>query len=84
MFGEPRGAAPPMALELLVERVAWWAEIFETPCVAYAELIEAAGRLARAGADFVALDGPIWNASSPAEAARAAHTRLAENAVGAP
>ena len=37
MFGEPPGAAPAMALELLVERVGWWAEIFETPCVAYAE-----------------------------------------------
>jgi thiamine-phosphate pyrophosphorylase len=84
MFGEPRGAAPAMALELLVERVAWWAEIFEPPCVAYAESIEAAGRLALAGADFVALDGAIWNASSPAEAARAAHTLLAKNAAEAP
>jgi thiamine-phosphate pyrophosphorylase len=84
MFGEPRGVAPAMALELLVERVAWWAEIFETPCVAYAESIEAVGRLARAGADFVALDGAIWNASSPAEAARAAHALLVEDAAEAP
>jgi thiamine-phosphate pyrophosphorylase len=70
MFGEPRGAAPAMALELLVERVGWWAEIFETPCVAYAESIEAAGSLARAGADFVAVDGAIWSAPSPPNAAR--------------
>ena len=83
MFGEPRGANPAMALELLVERVAWWAEIFETPCVAYAESIEAVGRLARAGADFVALDGAIWNASSPVEAAGAAHAVLAKDAAGA-
>jgi thiamine-phosphate pyrophosphorylase len=84
MFGEPRGAAPAMALELLLERVSWWAEIFETPCVAYGETIEAAGRLAAAGADFVALDGAIWNASSPAEAARQAQALLAGVAAGAP
>ncbi len=84
MFGEPRGAVPAMALELLVERVAWWAEIFETPCVAYAESIEAAGRLARAGADFVALDGAIWNASSPTEAARQARGLLLEIAAETP
>ncbi len=83
MFGEPRGAAPAMPLELLVERVAWWAEIFETPCVAYAESIEAAGRLARAGADFVAFETAIWNASSPAEAARQAQALLIEIAAEA-
>jgi thiamine-phosphate pyrophosphorylase len=84
MFGEPRGEAPAMALELLVERVAWWAEIFVTPCVAYAESIEAAGRLARAGADFVAFETAIWNASSPAEATRQAQALLIEIAAEAP
>ena len=73
MFGEPHGARPAMALEPLIERVGWWAEIFETPCVAYAASIEAARRLARAGADFVALDEAIWSAASPAAAAREAH-----------
>ncbi len=81
MFGEPRGAASAMALELLVERVAWWAEIFQTPCVAYAESVDAAGRLARAGADFIALDAAIWNAPSPADAARQVHALLAEVAA---
>ncbi len=83
MFGEPRrdGWAPPLAET--AERVAWWAEIFETPCVAYAESIEAAGRLARAGADFVAFETAIWNASSPAEAARQAQALLIEIAAEA-
>jgi thiamine-phosphate pyrophosphorylase len=76
MFGEPHGKTPAMALDLLVERVGWWAEIFETPCVAYAQSVEAAGQLARAGADFVALDSAIWDAASPADAARAARTAL--------
>jgi|SRR5271166_388056 len=70
MFGEPFGAESPMALDALVERVAWWAEIFEPPCVAYAGSLEAVEALARAGADFVAVDGAIWDAASPAEAAR--------------
>ncbi len=84
MFGEPRGGAPAMALELLVERVGWWSEIFETPCVAYAESIEAARRLAGAGADFVALDAAIWNAASPVDAAREAHAVLSQVGAEAP
>jgi thiamine-phosphate pyrophosphorylase len=77
MFGEPHGGVGPMDLTLLVERVSWWAEIFETPCVAYAEAISAVGELARAGADFVALDKPIWSAVSPPEAARQVEALLA-------
>jgi len=84
MFGEPRGGAPAMALELLLERVGWWAEILETPCVAYAETIEAAGRLARAGADFVALEEAVWDADSPAEAAREAHALISKVVAGTP
>ncbi|RBP18234.1 thiamine-phosphate pyrophosphorylase [Roseiarcus fermentans] len=76
MFGEPRGETPSMALELLLERVGWWAEIFETPCVAYAESIDAARRLAAAGADFVAADDIVWRAASPAEAVRALHAAI--------
>ena len=38
------------------ELVAWWAEIFEVPCVAFdVETPEEAARLARAGADFIAV-----------------------------
>jgi thiamine-phosphate pyrophosphorylase len=77
MFGEPHGAAPAMALELLLERVGWWAEIFETPCVAYAESADAARRLAAAGADFVAADDLVWSAPSPADAVRALHAAIA-------
>jgi thiamine-phosphate pyrophosphorylase len=84
MFGEPREAEPAMALELLLERVGWWAEIFETPCVAYAETIEAAGRLARAGADFVALEDAVWKAERPAEAAREAHALVSRLVAGTP
>ncbi|MBN9062880.1 MAG: hypothetical protein BGP06_11235 [Rhizobiales bacterium 65-9] len=61
MFGEPfldrRGSeiAPPT--EETFELAAWWAHLFETPCVAYAASPEAAEALAGTGAEFIAL-GP--------------------------
>ena len=76
MFGEPRGTAAPAPLGLVLERVAWWAEIFETPCVAYAPSIEAAEQLARAGADFVAVGGAVFEAPSAVAAVRQLHAAL--------
>jgi thiamine-phosphate pyrophosphorylase len=84
MFGEPRRGARAMDLGSLAERVSWWAEIFETPCVAYADAISAASELARAGADFVALDKAIWSAVSPPEAARQAEALIAGAATQIP
>jgi thiamine-phosphate pyrophosphorylase len=86
MFGELHGGAQTAGLASLVsltERVAWWAQIFETPCVAYAGTIAAAGPLADAGADFVALGDAIWDNSSPAAAAREAQALIAGMGVGA-
>jgi thiamine-phosphate pyrophosphorylase len=84
MFGEPRNDAAKMAPQSLAERVGWWAEIFETPCVAYADSIPAAGTLAEAGADFVALGDAIWDSSSPAAAVREAYGRVASVGVATP
>ncbi|KAA5603461.1 thiamine phosphate synthase [Blastochloris sulfoviridis] len=69
MFGEPDldGTGPPP--ESVIERTAWWAEIFEPPCVAYAADIRTAAALAEAGADFVALGDAIWNDPRGAAAA---------------
>jgi thiamine-phosphate pyrophosphorylase len=61
MFGEPDAAGKSPSLQAIVERVAWWAEIFEVPCVAFAETADQAAELARAGADFIALGAAIWN-----------------------
>jgi thiamine-phosphate pyrophosphorylase len=60
MFGEPNAGGKRPSLEAIVERVAWWAEIFEIPCVAYAGTLEEASVLAQAGADFVALADSCW------------------------
>jgi thiamine-phosphate pyrophosphorylase len=63
MFGEPdrRGAAgkaPPFPAT--VERVEWWAELFQLPCIGYAAAADEIRPLAEAGADFVALGEWIW------------------------
>lgn len=60
LFGEP--ASPQrMPFAAVVERVAWWSEVFEIPCVGWAESPDEAAEIAAAGADFVAVGGFIWN-----------------------
>ncbi|WP_424363859.1 thiamine phosphate synthase [Methylocystis parvus] len=56
-------------LEALAERVGWWAELFNTPCVARAARLADVQPLAEAGADFVMLDDAVWaDARGPAVA----------------
>jgi thiamine-phosphate pyrophosphorylase len=48
--------------DVLEELLAWWQETMTPPCVAVvAGDLEGAIRLARTGADFLALDDAIWN-----------------------
>jgi thiamine-phosphate pyrophosphorylase len=66
MFGEPDGGSPPggtRRFDAVVERVAWWAELFEVPCVGYAARLEEVATLAAAGADFVALGDFVFSDS---------------------
>jgi thiamine-phosphate pyrophosphorylase len=60
LFGEPdaRGLRP--ATEAIVERLQWWAELFEPPCIGYAASREEAFEFVRAGADFVLVGDLIW------------------------
>ncbi|MCJ2051552.1 thiamine phosphate synthase [Methylobacterium sp. J-070] len=60
MFGGlyPDGVAPDP--ELVRARAAWWAEIFETPCIAVAALPDEVGPLCSAGAEFVGLESGLW------------------------
>ena len=59
MFGDAADGRRP-SFDAIVERVAWWAEVFEVPCVGLAASLEEVGPLAAAGADFVALGEFIW------------------------
>jgi len=77
MFGEPDATGRRPSLEALVERVAWWAELFEPPCVGFATSLEEVSRLVAAGADFIAAADLVWqNADGPASGLRALAARL--------
>jgi len=78
LFGEPDQAGRRPSFEAIAERVAWWAEIFEPPCVGFAGTLAEVAMLATAGADFVAAGDCIFNDSrGPAAALADAAQRLA-------
>src|SRR5882672_11316998 len=84
MFGEPDGMGARPAFDAIEERIAWWAEVFEAPCVGYAASIDEVAPLVQAGADFVALGDWLWRdpqiiAATVSQAA--GHLRLPENAA---
>jgi thiamine-phosphate pyrophosphorylase len=60
MFGEPDATGKCPALTALEERISWWAEVFEIPCVGYAASMETISPLVAAGADFIALGDALW------------------------
>jgi thiamine-phosphate pyrophosphorylase len=60
MFGEPDEGGVRPAFAAIEERVGWWAEVFESPCVGYAATLDEVAALVLAGADFVALGDFIW------------------------
>jgi len=60
MFGEPGAAGERPGFAAIEERIAWWAEVFEAPCVGYAASLDEVAPLVKAGADFVALGDWLW------------------------
>ena len=81
MFGEPDGFAQAPAgrgapSEATIERLTWWAELFEVPCVGYAAELDALAALRQTGADFIALGEWIWNEPQGADRIVAAAARL--------
>jgi thiamine-phosphate pyrophosphorylase len=75
MFGEPDTTGRRPSFDAVVERVAWWAELFEIPCVGFAASLDEVKPLVAAGADFVAIGDCIFadargDAAAVAEAAR--------------
>lgn len=61
LFGEPDLNNERPSLAAIEDRVSWWAEVFQPPCVAYATSLDEVGALAAAGADFVAVADFVWN-----------------------
>jgi thiamine-phosphate pyrophosphorylase len=60
LFGEPDARAQRPSAEAIAERLGWWAELFEPPCVGFAASREEAREFAAAGADFVLVGDFIW------------------------
>lgn len=77
LFGEPDAEGHRPSREAIRERVQWWAELFEPPCVAYAATMDEAGDFAAAGADFILVGDMIW----ADQAHPAAALKDAENAI---
>lgn len=50
-----------------IETLEWWATLFEIPCVAIGGITpENCGPLIKAGADFLAVSGAVWNSDEVA------------------
>jgi thiamine-phosphate pyrophosphorylase len=63
LFGEPDARGQRPSVEAIAERLQWWAELFEPPCVGFAASCEEAHEFAAAGADFVLVGDFVWNDS---------------------
>jgi len=60
LFGERDAKGQRPSIEAIAERLQWWAELFEPPCIGFAESREEAGEFVAAGADFVLVGDFIW------------------------
>ena len=81
MFGDPDRAAGRPSFDAIEERLEWWSELFEAPCVGYAASLDEVAPLAQSGADFVALGDWMWTRVDPPAAVVAeAAGRLTEPA----
>ena len=60
LFGEPDADGERPSFEAILERVEWWAQLFQVPCVAFAASVDEVGLLAANGADFVAVQY-VWD-----------------------
>ncbi len=63
LFGEPADDGTRPSTEAIAERLNWWAELFEPPCVGYATSLDEVEVFAAAGADFVLVGEFVWAAA---------------------
>jgi thiamine-phosphate pyrophosphorylase len=60
LFGEPDARGQRPSSGAISERLQWWAELFEPPCVGFAATVDETREFAAAGADFVLVGDFIW------------------------
>ena len=63
LFGEPDATGARPSTGAVAERIGWWAELFEPPCVGYAASRDEASEFVMAGADFILVGDMIWQDS---------------------
>jgi thiamine-phosphate pyrophosphorylase len=71
LFGEPDAKGQRPSVAAIAERLQWWAELFEPPCIGFAASRQEAHEFATAGADFVLVGDLIWTDSRGPAAALA-------------
>jgi thiamine-phosphate pyrophosphorylase len=71
LFGEPDAKGQRPSSEAIAERLQWWEELFEPPCVGFAVSRKEAIEFAAAGADFILVGDFIWADPRGAKAALA-------------
>jgi thiamine-phosphate pyrophosphorylase len=82
LFGEPDAHGERPSVEAIAERLQWWAELFEPPCVGYALSLQEAFDFAAAGADFVLVGDFIWaDPRGPAAALAEAAAAIAQGSA---
>jgi thiamine-phosphate pyrophosphorylase len=85
LFGEPDARGQRPSAEAVADRLQWWAELFEPPCVGFAASRQEAFEFAAAGADFVLVGNCIWNDSrGPAAALLDAEQAIRQAHAAAP
>jgi thiamine-phosphate pyrophosphorylase len=91
LFGEVDAHGKRPSPEAIAERLQWWAELFEPPCIGFAASGDEAHEFTLAGSDFVLVDDLVWGDPRGAAAALAdigqaireayAETRAAAKAI---
>jgi thiamine-phosphate pyrophosphorylase len=71
LFGEADAEGHRPSTEAIAERLEWWAEVFETPCVGYAQTADEAELFAAAGAEFIMIEDAVWSDARGSQAALA-------------
>ena len=80
LFGEPDTEGQRPSSDAIFERLQWWAETFEPPCVGYAATLEEAASFAATGTDFIMTADFVWSdARGPRSALVEAAAAIAEN-----
>lgn len=69
LFGETEAEGGRPSTEAIAERLEWWAELFEPPCVGYAGSADEAELFASVGADFIMVDDALWSDARGPQAA---------------